>query len=175
MPFVIFVVIVILFLGYIVKLNHDLIVNKDNLLRALAALDAVIISKNLAILDVLGYAQETMEKDKTLINSLFNMRHDINRIRTKISNAQERYEKQQEFDKQIELLLNAVSRYPDLKKNAGFQKSLIDFANIETQFNERVQRYNDAVVKLQHSIHSFPSSILAQLAHTKEPPPIYQK
>lgn len=175
MPLMIFLVCVLLILGYMLKLNHDLLVNKDNILRALAGLDAVIIKKNLAVLDLLGYAQETMEKEKYIIVSLFNMRHDINKIRTKVANAAERYELQREFDKQLELLLNAVQRYPELKKNSSFQKSLADFATIEETFNEKIEIYNTAVDKLNRSIHSFPSSILAKLAHTKEPPPHYVK
>ena len=62
MPFIIILVIILAIILYMIKLNKDLIVNKDNILRSMAALDAIIIKKNLAVLDLLGYAQEVMEK-----------------------------------------------------------------------------------------------------------------
>lgn len=175
MAFVIIVVCVLLFLAYIVKLNQDLLTNKDNILRALAALDAVIIRKNTAILEILGYAQDTMIKEGNLIKELFTLRHDINKVKPKIANAAARYQMQIEFDKKVETLLSCVSRYPELSKNAGFQKCLQDFAQIEQTFNEKVEFYNIAVDKLNWSIQSFPSSILAQASNTKEPPPRYEK
>lgn len=175
MAFVIIVVLILLFLGYLVKLNQDLLANKDNILRALAALDAVIIRKNTAILEILGYAQDTMIKEGNLIKELFTMRHDINKVRPKIANAAARYQMQIEFDKKVEFLLGAVVRYPELSKNAGFQKCLQDYANIEQVFNQKVEQYNVAVDKLNWSINSFPSSILAQASNTKEPPPRYER
>lgn len=175
MVFVIIVVVILLFLGYLVKLNQDLLTNKDNILRALAGLDAIIIKKNMAILEILGYAQDTMIKEGNLIKELFTMRHDINKVRPKIANAAARYQMQIEFDKKVEFLLGAVVRYPELSKNAGFQKCLQDYANIERVFNEKVEQYNVAVDKLNWSINSFPSNILAQASNTKEPPPRYER
>lgn len=175
MAVVIIVVLILLFLGYLVKLNQDLLINKDNILRALAGLDAIIIRKNTAILEILGYAQDTMIKEGNLIKELFTIRHDINKVRPKIANAAARYQMQIEFDKKVEFLLGAVVRYPELSKNAGFQKCLQDYANIERVFNEKVEQYNVAVDKLNWSIHSFPSSILAQASNTKEPPPRYER
>lgn len=165
----------LIYAGYVVKLNHDLLVNKDLLLRGLAGVDALIIKKNLKILDILGYAQETMQKEATLINELFNIRHDINKITPKIANAPQRYEMQKDFDRKIDLLLEAVSRYPELKNNAGFQSSLREFAQMQQVFEEKVNFYNTVVDKLNWLIHTFPSSALAQMSHTKEPPPRYEK
>lgn len=175
MAFVIIIVVILLFLGYMLKLNQDLLTNKDNILRALAAMDAVIIRKNAAILEVLGYAQDTMQKEGNLIKELFTLRHDICKVKPKISNAAARYQMQIEFDKKLEFLMGAFVRYPDLQKNAGFQKCLQEYLNIEQVFNEKVEQYNIAVDKLNWSIESFPSSILAQAANTKEPPPRYEK
>lgn len=172
---IILLIVIIIFIGYVVKLNHDLLVYKDNLLRALAGVDAVIIKKNLKILDVLGYAQETMQKEQTLITELFNIRHDINKITPKIANAPERYKMQQDFDRKIEILLGAVSRYPELKNNAGFQSSVNEFHQMQNAFDEKVKYYNSVVDKLNWLIHTFPSSVLAQMSHTKEPPPNYEK
>ncbi len=175
MVFVIIIVLLLLFLVYLVKLNHDLLVNKDNILRSLAALDATIIRKNTAILEILGYAQDTMLKEGNLIKELFTLRHDINKIRPKIANAAARYQMQIEFDKKVEFLMGAFVRYPELSKNAGFQKCLQDYMNIENMFNEKVEQYNLAVDRLNWSIESFPSSLLAKASNTKEPPPRYEK
>ena len=175
MVFVIILVIILLFIAYMVKLNHDLVVNKDNILRSMAALDAAIIKKNLAILDLLGYAQEIMTKEANLIKELFNMRHDINKITPKIANAPERYQLQSEFDKKAAIFINASARYPELNKNMGYQKSLQSYTELDNACKERIDYFNQCVDNLNWSINSFPSSILAQLDHTKEPPPHYQK
>ncbi len=175
MPFIIILVIILAIILYMIKLNKDLIVNKDNILRSMAALDAIIIKKNLAVLDLLGYAQEVMEKEANLIKDLFNKRHDINKIKPKISNAPARYQFQSEFENLLKQFFSAVQRYPELNKNAAFQKSLADYNTLETVFEEKIDFYNLCVDKLNWSIHTFPSSILAQLDHTKEPPPPYQK
>lgn len=174
---IIFLVILILILGtvgYIAKLNHDLVVNKDNILRSMAALDAVIIKKNNAILDVLSYAQEVATKEANMVSELFNLRHDLNKIKPKIVNAPLRYQKQAEFDRKIQTFLNVCSRYSELNKNSSYQKSLMDYQTLENTFKEKVEFYNTCVDKLNWSINSFPSSILAQMAAVKEPPPKYQ-
>ena len=165
----------LLYILYLLKINYDLLLYKDKTLRALAALDAIIIKKNLAVLDILGYAQEFMDKEHVLISDLFNIRHDINKIRTKIANANERYEKQREFDSKIDVLLSAVPRYPDLKKNIGFQKSLVSFYNIEKEFNIRVEEYNFIVERLSNLTQNFPGNIIAKLTHAMKPPAPYKK
>lgn len=162
------------FLAYIVKLNHDLLVNKDNILRSMAAFDAMIIKKNEALLDLVGYAQDVMEKEAYLIKDILNLRHEVTEIKPKIVNAPARYQKQAELDKRIEQLLGAVSRYSELSKNSAFQVSLQKFINLNNEYKEKVEFYNTCVDRLNWSIHSFPSSILAEMAHTKEPPPKYQ-
>lgn len=166
-------VLILGFFAYMVKLNHDLLVNKDNILRSMAAFDAMIIKKNEALLDLIGYAQEVMVKESYLIKDILNLRHEITEIKPKIVNAPARYQKQAALDKQIEQLLSAVSRYSDLGKNSAFQVSLQKFNNIDNEYKEKVEFYNTCVDRLNWSINSFPSSIIAQMANTKEPPPKY--
>ncbi|MBQ3310685.1 LemA family protein [bacterium] len=166
---------VILLVIYLLKINFDLLNYKDKSLRALAALDAAIIKKNIVILDILGYARENMPKEDRLICELFNIRHDISKIRTKIVNAQERFEKQKEFDSKVEILLGAATKYSDLKKNIGFQQCLENFYNLESEFNTRVEDYNLIVNKFYSLVHTFPGSIIAKLTKTMEPPATYEK
>ena len=173
MVFLVILIILLGIIGYIAKLNHDLLVNKDNILRSMAALDSVIMKKNEAILDVLSYAQEVMQKEANLVTELFNLRHEINKIKPKIVNAPIRYQKQIEFDKKVVTFLQICSRYSELNKNSSFQKSLMIFQNLEETFKEKVNFYNTSVDKLNWSINTFPSSVLAQLASTKAPPPKY--
>ncbi len=172
---IVLLIAILIFAGYVVKLNHDLLVYKDNLLRALAGVDAVIIKKNLKILDILGYAQDNMEKEQRLIAELFNIRHDINKITPKIANAAQRYQMQQNFDRKTAILFEAFPRYQELKNNAGFQSSLKEFNQMQEAFEQKVAYYNSVVDKLNWLIHTFPSSTLAQMSHTKEPPPRYEK
>ncbi|MBR2526794.1 LemA family protein [bacterium] len=174
MVFVVILVVILGLIGYIAKINHDLLVNKDNILRSMAALDAVIIKKNNAILDVLSYAQEVVTKEANLVNELFNLRHDINKIKPKIANAPMRYQKQVEFDRKIQTFLSVCSRYSELNKNSSFQKSLVAYQTLEEDFKAKVEFFNTCIDNLNWSIHSFPSSILAQMANTKEPPEKYQ-
>ncbi len=174
MVLLILLIIILAFAGYIIKLNSDLLANKDNILRSMAALDASIIKKNNAILDVLSYAQEVATKEANLIAELFNLRQEINKVKPKIVNAPLRYQKQSEFDRKIQLFLNACGRYPELNKNASFQKSLLNYQNLDQAFKENVEFYNTCIDKLNWSIHSFPSSILAQMDNTKEPPSRYE-
>lgn len=173
MVFFVILILILGVIGYLAKLNHDLLVNKDNILRSMAALDAVIIKKNTAILDVLSYAQEVVTKEAKLIAELFNLRHDINKIKPKIANAPMRYQKQAEFDKKIQNFLSVCSRYSELNKNSSFQKSLMEYENLEASFKEKVEFFNTCIDKLNWSIHSFPSSVIAQMANTKEPPEKY--
>ena len=175
MIFLILILLILGSLGYMFKLNHDLLVNKDNILRSMAALDAMIIKKNLALLDIVSFCQDTMTKDSTLIKDILALRHEVTEIKPKIVNAPARYQKQAELDKKIKLFLNAFDKYPELGKNAGFQSNLQKFVEIEQDFQEKVDFYNICVDKLNKSIHSFPSSIIAEMAQTKEPPPKYDK
>lgn len=173
MVFLIILLIILAIIGYIVKLNHDLIVNKDNVLRSMAALDSAIIKKNSAILDLLSYAQEVVQKEAGLVTELFNLRHEIAEIKPKIANAPIRYQKQIEFDKKIATFLQICTRYSDLNKNSSFQKSLVQFQNLEESFKEKMNFYNTSIDKYNWSINTFPSSILAQMASTITPPPKY--
>ena len=171
---IVLLVLILGFFAYMVKLNHDLLVNKDNILRSMAAFDAMIIKKNEALLDLIGYAQDVMEKDAFLIKDIMKLRHEVTEIKPKIVNAPARYQKQAELDKKIEQFLGALPRYSELGKNSAFQVSLQKFLNLNNEYKEKVEFYNTCVDRLNWSIHSFPSSILAEMANTKEPPPKYQ-
>lgn len=175
MVFLYIIIALILLLVYMFKLNQDLLTNKDNILRSMAALDATIIKKNSALLDLVGYAQEVMTKEATLIKEIMSIRHEINSIKPKLANSEERYKKQSELEKKIVFLKNAFPRYPELNKNAAFQKSLSEFTKISEDFEEKVEYFNLCVDKLNWSINSFPSSILASMANTKPAPPKYEK
>ncbi len=175
MVFVVLILIILSFLGYMVKLNQDLLTNKDNILRSMAALDALIIKKNFVILDIAGYAQEVIQKESSLVKEVLSLRHEVTEIKPKIVNAPARYTIQAKLDKKMEQLLNVCSNYPELNKNAAFQSSLNKFNELEKDFQEKVDFYNTCVDKLNWSINSFPSSIIAEMAKTKEPPPKYQK
>lgn len=166
---------ILLYIIYVIKLALDLDKYKDNLLRGLAGVDAIIIKKNAVILDILGYAKEFMDKDQHLVNEAYAIRYELNKLKPRIDNVDKRYELQKKFDKQIELLVQAVGRYKDLKTNMGLQSQLRQLAVLEEALNEKLAIYNDAVDKMNWYITSFPSSIIAQINEVKPPPPRYDR
>lgn len=174
MIWTIFVAILLIIL-YLVKLARDLEVNKDNVLRGLASVDAILIKKNLLLLDIISYAKEFMDKEKVLIDEILALRQDINKVKPKIENAEQRYSMQKKLDKKLEYLLAAMDKYKDQKNNAGLQSILKKFAMHEQALDEKLKFYNNAVDSLNNSINSFPSSIFAQINKVKAPPPKYDR
>ncbi|MGN1125311.1 MAG: LemA family protein [Candidatus Gastranaerophilaceae bacterium] len=174
MIWTIFVAILLIIL-YLVKLARDLEVNKDNVLRGLASVDAILIKKNLLLLDIISYAKEFMDKEKVLIDEILALRQDINKVKPKIENAEQRYSMQKKLDKKLEYLLSAMDKYKDQKNNAGLQSILKKFAMHEQALDEKLKFYNNAVDSLNNSINSFPSSIFAQINKVKAPPPKYDR
>lgn len=85
---------ILLYIIYVIKLALDLDKYKDNLLRGLAGVDAIIIKKNAVILDILGYAKEFMDKDQHLVNDAYAIRYELNKLKPRIDNADKRYEVQ---------------------------------------------------------------------------------
>lgn len=166
---------VLLFVIYTVKLALDLDKYKDNILRGLAGVDAILIRKNAIILDILGYAKEFMDKDQNLVNEAYAIRYELNKLKPRIDNAEQRYEVQKRYDKQVELIVNAVNRYKDLKTNAGLQHQLRELAKLEDAQNEKLVFYNEAVDKMNWYINTFPSNIIAQVNEVKPPPPRYDR
>lgn len=166
---------ILLYIIYVVKLALDLDKYKDNLLRGLAGVDAILIKKNVIILDILGYAKEFMDKDQHLVNDAYAIRYELNKLKPRIDNVEQRYELQKKFDKQVELIVQAVSRYKDLKTNAGLQAQLRQLATLEEAQNEKLVYYNDAVDRMNWYINTFPSSILAKVNEVKPPPPRYDR
>ena len=77
--------------------------------------------------------------------------------------------------KQVELIVQAVNRYKDLKTNAGLQAQLRQLAILEEAQNEKLLYYNDAVDRMNWYINTFPSSIIAQINEVKPPPPRYDR
>ena len=166
---------ILLYIIYVIKLALDLDKYKDNLLRGLAGVDAIIIKKNAVILDILGYAKEFMDKDQHLVNAAYAIRYELNKLKPRIDNADKRYEVQKKYDKQVELIVQAVNRYKDLKTNAGLQAQLRQLAILEEAQNEKLLYYNDAVDRMNWYINTFPSSIIAQINEVKPPPPRYDR
>ena len=75
---------ILLYIIYVIKLALDLDKYKDNLLRGLAGVDAIIIKKNAVILDILGYAKEFMDKDQHLVNDAYAIRYELNKLKPRI-------------------------------------------------------------------------------------------
>lgn len=166
---------VLLYIIYAVKLALALDTYKDNILRGLAGVDAILIRKNAIIWDILGYAKEFMDKDQHLVNEAYAIRYELNKLKPRVDNAEQRYEVQKRFDKQVELIVQAVNRYKDLKTNAGLQRQLRELATLEEAQNEKLVFYNDAVDKMNWYINSFPSCIIAKINEVKPPPPRYDR
>ena len=99
----------------------------------------------------------------------------MNKLKPRIDNADKRYEVQKKYDKQVELIVQAVNRYKDLKTNAGLQAQLRQLAILEEAQNEKLLYYNDAVDRMNWYINTFPSSIIAQINEVKPPPPRYDR
>ena len=164
---------ILLYIIYVIKLALDLDKYKDNLLRGLAGVDAIIIKKNIVILDILGYAKEFMDKDQNLVNEAYAIRYELNKLKPRIDNVEMRYSLQKSFDAQVALIVQAVNRYKDLKTNMGLQSRLRELETLENAQNEKLVFYNDAVDRMNWYINTFPSSILAQINEVKPPPPRY--
>ena len=166
---------ILLYIIYVIKLALDLDKYKDNLLRGLAGVDAIIIKKNIVILDILGYAKEFMDKDQNLVNEAYAIRYELNKLKPRIDNVEMRYSLQKSFDAQVALIVQAVNRYKDLKTNMGLQSRLRELETLENAQNEKLVFYNDAVDRMNWYINTFPSSSLAQINEVKPPPPRYDR
>ena len=139
---------ILLYIIYVIKLALDLDKYKDNLLRGLAGVDAIIIKKNIVILDILGYAKEFMDKDQNLVNEAYAIRYELNKLKPRIDNVEMRYSLQKSFDAQVALIVQAVNRYKDLKTNMGLQSRLRELETLENAQNEKLVFYNDAVDRM---------------------------
>ena len=129
---------ILLYIIYVIKLALDLDKYKDNLLRGLAGVDAIIIKKNIVILDILGYAKEFMDKDQNLVNEAYAIRYELNKLKPRIDNVEMRYSLQKSFDAQVALIVQAVNRYKDLKTNMGLQSRLRELETLENAQNEKL-------------------------------------
>lgn len=164
-PFLIAIIIIFLILGLIYKLNKNLMINKDNVLRALASIDKQLIARNNLLPILLSLAKESMPKETIIINEIYAFRAEVVKLKNRWDNADKRFKFQEFIDEKLNQLIIAMAKYPELKTNFQMSEALKDLAKIEAKLSESIIFYNHSVAALTGSVNNFPSNIIA--AHKK--------
>ncbi len=153
--------IILLFVLYMIKLTLNLPKYKDNVLRELATVDSILIKRNELMIEIIGLVRDYFPEKSVIINDLLKSRLELNSLPQKFNNADERHQAQNNVDKKFALLRNALNNYPQLKKNIRLQSMLQEMEINDGMLNMQVEKFNNAIDKLDSFIHSFPSNIIA--------------
>ncbi len=153
--------IILLFVLYMIKLTLNLPKYKDNVLRELATVDSILIKRNELMIEIIGLVRDYFPEKSVIINDLLKSRLELNSLPQKFNNADERHQAQNNVDKKFAILRNALNNYPQLKKNIRLQSMLQEMEINDGMLNMQVEKFNNAIDKLDSFIHSFPSNIIA--------------
>lgn len=153
--------IILLFVLYMIKLTLNLPKYKDNVLRELATVDSILIKRNELMIEIIGLVRDYFPEKSVIINDLLKSRLELNSLPQKFNNADERHQAQNNVDKKFTILRNALNNYPQLKKNIRLQSMLQEMEINDGMLNMQVEKFNNAIDKLDSFIHSFPSNIIA--------------
>lgn len=153
--------IILLFILYMIKLTLNLPKYKDNVLRELATVDSILIKRNELMIEIIGLVRDYFPEKSVIINDLLKSRLELNSLPQKFNNADERHQAQNNVDKKFAILRNALNNYPQLKKNIRLQSMLQEMEINDGMLNMQVEKFNNAIDKLDSFIHSFPSNIIA--------------
>ena len=153
--------IILLFVLYMIKLTLNLPKYKDNVMRELATVDSILIKRNELMIEIIGLVRDYFPEKSVIINDLLKSRLELNSLPQKFNNADERHQAQNNVDKKFAILRNALNNYPQLKKNIRLQSMLQEMEINDGMLNMQVEKFNNAIDKLDSFIHSFPSNIIA--------------
>lgn len=155
--------IILLFILYMVKLTLNLPKYKDDVMRELATVDSILIKRNEMMIEIVGLVRDYFPDKSVIISDLLKSRMELNSLPQKFNNADERHQAQNKVDKKFAVLKNALNNYPQLKNNLKLQSMLQEMEINDGMLNMQVEKFNNAIDKLDSFIHSFPSNIIAAI------------
>lgn len=146
---------------WFVKVQRGLVASDENCSNAMSQIGVQQQSRWDALTALAELTKSYSEHEYNALKDIIAMRQGVNGNST----AKEAEEQEQLIAKAMRSINVTVERYPDLKANETYMKTMDSVNVYENQVRTSRMVYNDSVTIYNRMIRQFPSSIAASMLH----------
>lgn len=158
-PLIIFLIFYPVYLG--------LITHKDLILKKLAAVDALLINRHMLVSKIIDATEDIMIKETAIIQKVKKLIIDLNKLKMKWNNNEDRFKLENALDVELDIFLTAAMQYPQIKNDIYLDKTINDFILTQTLLINAINDYNITLKNYKVLIDSPPGLILTPILKIK--------
>jgi LemA protein len=153
----VFVVVVVL---YFISLYNGLVARRNEAKNSWSQIDVQLKRRYDLIPNLVEVAKGYMKHERETLEAVVRARQTCVDV-SKLGNVGEIVKAEGALTQSLRGLYAVAEGYPDLKANANMMKLQEELTSTENRVGFSRQAYNDAVMRLNNMIESFPSSLVA--------------
>jgi Uncharacterized conserved protein len=158
MELIIFIVLVIIIIGFILTYN-TVISKKNNVDNALGAIDAELKKRRDLIPNLVESVKAYMQYESDLLEKITRLRESAE----KIEDPEKRLQIEQELSKALQSLKVRFENYPDLKASRNFLQLQATLTDVEESIAAARRFYNQAVTEYNNILEQIPFTFIAKM------------
>lgn len=159
LPIIIFLIFYPVYLG--------LITHKELILKKLAAVDALLINRHTLITKIIEATEDLMIDETATVQKVKKILFNLNKLKMKWNNNEERFKVQNELDIELDTFLTAAMQYPKIKNDIYLERTINDFILTQTLLMSAINEYNATLKNYRMLINSPPGTILSPMLKIK--------
>lgn len=150
---------IVLLIFMVVGLYNRLVIRRNEVNNAFGSIDAMLKKRFDLLPNLVETTRQYMNYEKSLLTEITALRSQIN------SNlpTNEKIEKYNTIQKQVDGLMLTVENYPELMANKSFIDLQKSWNTAEEQISASRRYFNAAVTDYNIAIQAFPSNIIAKI------------
>lgn len=157
--------VVVALLVFVIMMRNNIVAKRNKVENADASIDVMLKKRFDVIPNLYDLVKQYMEHEKSLLESIVNIRNEVNKEKMTAKEKKVAEEKLNEFMKQLKV---SVENYPDLKANQNFLQLQATLNEIEEQISAARRTYNANVTEYNTYIQIFPVNIVAAIFSAKK-------
>ncbi|MBS9778273.1 MAG: LemA family protein [Gammaproteobacteria bacterium] len=167
MEFLIFLVIVTIFVGYLISIYNRMVANRNEVDNAFAQIDVQLTRRYDLIPNLIKVAQKYMDFEQETLENVIKARNMAQQAlqSAKHDSGEENLkalsEAETNLTQQIGGMYAVFENYPDLKANTQMTQLTEELSSTENKVAFARQHFNDIVTTYNNSIQMFPNVIIA--------------
>ena len=152
------VILLVGFVGYIISLYNSLIQVKNNIEKAWANIDVLILQRHDELPQLIGTVKGYIKHERELLIKITTLRAGYQEAET----IDEKTRIENDLNREMGRLRLTLEQYPDLKASQNFLQLQDRISAIEASIADRRELFNDSVNIYNIHIERFPEAVLAK-------------
>lgn len=155
----------LLILLYCIVTYNSIIRAKNTVDESFSSIDTVLQNRYDLIPNLIATVKQYMQHESWIMEKVSEMRAKL--LSTTDKTSAERFATENELQAGMKSIFALSENYPDLKASNNFLELQTQWSEIEDRLQGARRAYNAAVKEIRNKQETFPSNIVAKIAHIK--------